>query len=261
MSQTLLNIDKYISGDSHRLFINLSLGCSSQCNYCYLPIEGLPLSSHSLGLNLIKAESLLELLENDSRFISGPNGTIISIGCFSECWDATIRSETIILIQGLLKYSNPIQFATKRRIDENDVKKITEHPKWNRQVVAYISSATITYWRDYEKGTTPPDFRFQSFKNCKSNGMNACLYIKPVLQGITIKDIEKYTSIVIAENVDVVVGDIFIEDQNQFHATPSPISDLLIVEHNSDCHYIKNSLSKVCNVYTNSTNHLLASIG
>lgn len=130
--------DLFISGDRSRLFLNLELGCSSSCSYCYLPTEGLQLGKRPVSSTARSPEDILDQLEADGRFVRGRDGTVLSIGCFSECWDSATRPKTIRLIQSLLAFDNWIQFATKREIRQDDLLPIIESPDWRRQVVAYL---------------------------------------------------------------------------------------------------------------------------
>lgn len=77
--------------DEKRLFINPSLGCSGKCKFCYLP---------KLGIDQIKRKTWEEILEllNDSNY-KLCSDTLITIGCFSECFDKVNKKETIKIIK------------------------------------------------------------------------------------------------------------------------------------------------------------------
>ena len=45
----------------------------------------------------------------------GKNGTLISFGCYSECWDEKNKPQTIKLIKYFLEKGNQIQVATKNQ--------------------------------------------------------------------------------------------------------------------------------------------------
>ena len=59
-----------------------------------------------------KAEELIEEIERAG--IS--RDTLITLGCFSECWDDNNKPETIKLIKYFLQKGNQIQLATKKEI-------------------------------------------------------------------------------------------------------------------------------------------------
>lgn len=247
-------LPEHIYGNSDRLFLNTELGCSSACTYCYLPTEGFQIGlkkndeSHRIDGNL-----LIQTLLKDSRTILGSNGTIFSIGCFSEAWDPKNRKTTIQIIKDLLKYGNPLQLATKRRVSTKDLHQITSSPDWNGQLSIYISSTTISHWQNYEPRTIPPEKRFESFASCRELGVDACLYLKPLLSGITIKDIAHYGEIMQTYKVPAVVGERFSTDRQ---VNTSPISKTLFVIHDNESIVMREKLSVYGHVFSKSEDAL-----
>jgi DNA repair photolyase len=240
---------KFIHGDSTRLFLNTELGCASACSYCYLPSEGLPINASVGETSRMSADDILALLETDRRVIKGENGTVFSIGCFSECWDSRNKKETIRLILGLLPRGNLIQIATKRQIRKEELSAVTASPSWNRQLHVYVSSASISKWEIFEKGTTPPNRRFRSFDVCKELGVRAYLYVKPVLPNVTVNDVFMFGAIMKQHQVAVVVGDQF---EKNVIGDKSPISDKLTVIRHLDVDRIREILRNYGEVHSNS---------
>lgn len=241
---------KHIFGDSNRLFLNLDLGCSSECSYCYLPSEAIQIGRNNLDLDSrISAQELHEHLCNDERFIHGPEGTLLSIGCYSETWDPRNRENTVQLIKRLLCHGNNIQLATKRKVDTTDTKTITEDEHWNKQLSIYISSTTLSHWKMYEKRTVPPNIRFSSFKSCADIGIPAVLYIKPVLPGITILDADLFGKIIQEYNIPCIVGDMFKESNG---GKVSPISKKLFVSEDDESRTLRGLLSTFGPVFATS---------
>lgn len=245
--------NKFIHGNSVRLFLNTELGCASSCSYCYLPSEGFPVNASPSETTQTTAKEILEYLSSDPRVITGEDGTIFSIGCFSECWDARNKSETISLIVGLLSFGNPIQLATKRKINFSDLELITNSPCWKNQLKIYISSATISSWHSHEKGTTRPDIRFKSFEACKQADIESFLYIKPVLPGLTIKDAAAYAALMDKYGIAAVVGDQFFENSEKITGSKSPISLNLTVAPINEAKELRDFLRSYGKVYENST--------
>lgn len=248
--------NKYIHGNSYRLFLNTELGCASSCSYCYLPSEGFPINASQSETTQTTAKDILDHLLLDPRLILGKKGTIFSIGCFSECWDSRNKQETISLVIGLLSFGNPIQIATKRQINFLDLKSIINSPYWKNQLKIYISSATISNWMTYEKGTTKPDVRFKSFEACKQANIESFLYIKPVLPGITIRDTLEYAALMKKHCIDAVVGDQFFENSESNVGAKSPISLNLTVIPINEANDLRNFLRSYGQVYKNSTETL-----
>lgn len=243
----------FISGTSDRLFLNLELGCGSSCSYCYLPGEGLATNNRPSASSKISPYELLRRLESDARFVPGRAGSILSIGCFSECWDSAGKSATVQLINSLLPYDNWVQFATKRQIVADDLITIVSDAHWNRQVVAYVSSATLTEWSTYERGTAPPQRRLSSFAACAKVGVAACLYVKPVLPGVTVNDADLYAGVIRDYGVPCVVGDLFTTAPAP---TSSAISRSLYIAPNDDVGELRHILSLSGEVFATSVEHL-----
>lgn len=83
----MINSGYLYASDEKRLFINTSLGCSSGCRFCYLS---------KLGFSNIKSKSWEEVLELLNKFdYRYTKDTLITIGCFSECFDEINKNETI----------------------------------------------------------------------------------------------------------------------------------------------------------------------
>lgn len=246
----MINTGYLFSTEKERLFINTSLGCTANCAYCYLPT--LKYSKGKKLDNYVTAEKILKDLENYKELELGRNGTLISFGCYSECWDERNKKETIKLIKYFLEKGNKIQLSTKKYIDYKELTDISKLIKFYGQLTIFISSATISYSDILENNTTPPEERFKSFLITKELNIPTILYIKPVLYNITIKDIDLYKEVIKKYNIkDVVVGSIiktngkgevapFVND-NSMHAEP--------IEQEKE---IISSLKEVCNVYTKS---------
>lgn len=188
------------------------------------------------------------MLNNNTSFQKGKDGTILSLGCYSECWDEINKEDTINLINILLAYQNPVQLATKKYISEDDFCKINlnkiKHPN---HLSIFISSSTITQFQKYEKGTIDPMLRFDSFKIQSKYHIPMYLYIKPVLENITITDIDLYIQIIKQYNIDAIVGELFTTQEGVI----APITEgkLYYENKNRDYDSIVKELSLYCKIY------------
>lgn len=192
--------------DEKRLFINPSLGCASKCKYCYLS---------KLGIESIKRktwEEILYLLNESDYKLS--KDTLITIGCFSECFDKLNKKETLKILKYFLKKGNQVQLSTKCYITYEDIKDIIPLIKYHGQLVIFVSSTTISEYKNYESGTEQLEQRFKTFDLINYN-IPVVLYMKPVLQNITIKDISEYKKLIIDKSIaNVVVGSLFTEEKS-----------------------------------------------
>ncbi|WP_160036561.1 hypothetical protein [Paenibacillus sp. An7] len=238
----------YLHGNEERIFVNTSLGCRASCSYCYLPRVGYTTGGNIERFNT--ARIVLNSLFNSNQFIEGKMGTIISIGCFSECWDIMNKMETIQIIEEVIEKGNPIQLATKRFIDYKEILHIATKLKWEGQLSIFISCASISNWGRVEKGTVSPRLRFKSFNIQDKLGIPCYLYMKPVLRDITILDIEKYLDVIKEYKIEAIVGSIFSTNSSEEKAPILP--GKLYYDKKSDEAVIKEYLSSVCNVYDTS---------
>lgn len=196
------------SKDDKRIFVNTCLGCTGKCSYCYLGKIGY--DNSSIVGEVRRAEELIEEIEQ----VGISRDTLITLGCFSECWDDNDKPETIKLIKYFLQKGNQIQISTKKEINVEEVREFESLIQYFGQFVVYVSSATISKWDTIEKGTDSPSKRFNSFKISKELNIPTVLYMKPVLKGITKQDIELYKEVIKKYGIrDVVVGSIFGEKE------------------------------------------------
>lgn len=198
------------SKDNKRIFVNTCLGCTGKCSYCYLGKMGY--DNSSIVGEVKKAEELIEEIERAG--IS--RDTLITLGCFSECWDDNNKPETIKLIKYFLEKGNQVQLSTKKEIKGEEVKEFGSLIEYLGQLVVFVSLATISKWDTIEKGTDSPSKRFNTFKISKELNIPTALYMKPVLKGITKQDIELYKDVIRKYGIkDVVVGSMFGEKETE----------------------------------------------
>lgn len=202
----------WVNGNQNRIFINTTIGCKARCVYCYLPEIGL-----SDNLQFSSVDSIINELESLQYFIKGPTGTVLSIGCYSECWADYNRSMTIELLKRLVEYGNYIQFATKKEIDTNDLLRLDNIATFKNQIGIFISTPTISNVNKLEKGTDPIERRLLPFKMTPAlRKLYLVLYIKPVISGITIKDLKFYDTFLGQNDIKCVVGSLLeITGDNQ----------------------------------------------
>ena len=85
--------------NNDRIVINTCLGCNGACSYCYLPRLGYNNKSNDLLVR--EASQIIKDIEESE--INIDEKTLITLGCFSECWDEKNRPQTIELIRYFLQ--------------------------------------------------------------------------------------------------------------------------------------------------------------
>ncbi len=133
--------------NKNRIFINTCLGCNGCCAYCYLPKIGYRNNTQSSEVRT--ANQVLEDIKNSGYNID--EKTLITLGCFSECWDEQNKPQTIELIRYFLSQGNQVQLSTKKRITLEEVMPFQELIQYLGQLVIFVSSASISRWESFEK--------------------------------------------------------------------------------------------------------------
>lgn len=143
--------------------------------------------------------------------------------------------------------------STKCKILKKELAEILPLIKYPGQLIIFVSSATISKHNIYEKNTTSISERFKTFEISKSTNIPVVLYIKPVLQNITINDIDLYKKYIEKYDIkDVVVGSIFSNKKSEETVHFSNKNELFYSKC-QDEELIISKLSKITNIYRRSS--------
>lgn len=241
---------KFVYGNKERIFVNTALGCRANCAYCYLP----DVKSENY-VNYISAEEAIRMVESDPFFRKGEEGTIISVGCYSECLDKDNAFKTKAILEHFLPMGNYIQLATKQEITQSIIDTIVDNRSYREQVCVYISLPTISGISLMERGTTPFQIRIDNIERCKSNGIITALYIKPFLERITVDDKDKYIDIVKKYNMPVIIGGFLsvcksasksdVGEDLLYEQEESPLYEKFVLEFGEMCTIYKHSIELI----------------
>ena len=245
----LLDTGYLYAKNPNRIFINTCLGCTGWCSYCYLPQIGYNNNSHSVPIRT--ASEILQDIQSNGYPISSK--TLVTLGCFSECWDDNNKPQTIELIRHFLSQGNQVQLSTKKQIHLSDILPFQDLIQYQGQLVIFVSSATISKHQTIEHNTDSPDSRFKTFDISRHLDIPTVLYMKPILQGITVQDIDLYRKVIQDYHIkDVVVGSIFKEHLTD-ETVPFSNKKQLFYNPVSDEIRIKNGLRDLCDIFSRST--------
>ncbi len=197
-----MDVNNFVYGDASRIFVNTDMGCKANCQYCYLPALNIV---H--GERKISAHQAIEIVENLEYYRSGKKGSIISVGCYSECMDEDNITDTIELVKHFIERDNFVQLATKKKIEKHFFGEIIQCANVERRLWIYVSLPVISNYHLIETGTDSPCERIKNFDVCKQYNINSALYIKPYLEGITNQDINQYSKLVSHYNIPAIVGE------------------------------------------------------
>lgn len=193
-----------VSGNKERLFINTALGCEAGCHYCYLPSIGINEVVREIDKTTLIKE--VEKREEEGTFRSGPEGTIISFGCFTECWNKDTKKLTMEMLCYCLNKGNFVQVATKEFIEEDDIAYLEGYMQYDNQLTINISLPVYYDAVQIEPYALHVEKRVENFKYNLKYAIDFVLYIKPVLENITIKNIDIYQKLIEKYSLKVIVG-------------------------------------------------------
>lgn len=200
-----MNIENLlVSGEQKRLFVNTGIGCEGGCKYCYLSHIGI--SDIARDIDKMDIVKEVEKREKCGKFIKGSKGTIVSFGCFTECWNENVRKLTLELLLYFINKGNYIQMATKEFIEQKDIEFLSKHLKFKNQLTINVSLPVYYKAKQIEPNTEDVNKRIENFRYNKHYGMDVVLYIKPVLENVTIENLDIYKNLINNYELKVIVG-------------------------------------------------------
>ena len=241
---------KLVYGNSNRIFLNVAIGCEANCSYCYLN----DLVEKECGVWQYSVHDVLEHLKGMENFRLGKMGTILSLGCYSECWSENNKKTTQKLICVLAESENPIQMATKKQIVLEDLLDIDSHLKYEGQLTIYVSIPTVSHSEEYEAGTDCVTKRISNFSlQYRLKKIKFAIYIRPVLENVTINDIEHYQQLMTQYNLPCIVGD-FLRKKTDGEWIANMVGEGHLEEEKvADVDFIMKELKQYGSVYRHST--------
>lgn len=240
-----------VSGNRERVFINTAIGCEAQCHYCYLPNIGIEKIDNNIDkLDIIEE---IEKREKMGEFIKGPSGTIVSFGCFTECWNKKTKDLTMQVLLYFFNKGNYIQIATKEYIEEKDIIFLCENLMYKNQLTINISLPVFYEAKQIEPNAEIVEKRIENFRYNEKYGIDIILYIKPVIENITIGNKDVYIKLIKQHKLKVVVGK-YLHGKKIKNSEQQMVGDSEMWQIDSEQHSkLKNDLQKITNVYENST--------
>ena len=119
-----------------RFFISPLIGCKGMCIYCYLTSEGI--KNGKIRKNSINIKEILKRIKDDTNYIEGEKGSIISIGAYCDIFplnEKELIDFSIDWIIESLKLNNPVQIISKNAISEDTIKKIASNIQFKNQLL------------------------------------------------------------------------------------------------------------------------------
>jgi DNA repair photolyase len=218
---------KYYNG---RFFLSPLLGCTGNCTYCYLPNE-------IENFNLVRKNKYdikyqLKEIVNDDNFVKGKNGSIISIGAYCDIFPLDNDDLTQITIEWIieaLKINNPVQIISKNVISIENIKQIFRNINYENQLLYSTTITTFKYHNLLEPNTSNPVERLNLLKKFKLLEVPTNVMIKPLLPGITNKEINEFVDF-FQNSVDYCVVGNLLSKNNKINEIIETITNKKLIE-------------------------------
>lgn len=162
-------------------------GCPFDCAYCYIPERG----QNAIPLSEAQIDEDIARVDEDPRFVRGPRGTRVSLGCDSEPFlDTNLRHTQRVLAYFALR-RNPIQIATKCPIPDRIIELAEQWPSTSPPVIVSSSITTVGLASKIERRAPTPIERAQNFDRLRMVAWIGVAIIKPLIAA-GIQDIDSF---------------------------------------------------------------------
>jgi len=192
-----------------RFFVSPILGCEGRCLYCYLIIN----NYKKPYANTFDIDDTIEYMKKHKDFVSGKNGTIISVGAWGDLFPSSneLRRHSIRWIKELLSLENPLQIMSKNELTDEEIDEITASIKYKNQLLYSTTIITFDFFGTIEKGLSDPFKRLLVLKKFAKKAVPINIMIKPFIPNITktemfIKELENMPEI------HCVVGKLYVDE-------------------------------------------------
>ena len=119
----------------------------------------------------------------DPRFQLGPNGTVLSLGCLTECLAPHSIKATLNFLNALGPMENPVQIATRWSPSSGDREQLIAALQCRRSAIFH----SMVEWGNHvlESGTPSARHRDHFISRISASGIPSILYIKPFIPNHT----------------------------------------------------------------------------
>jgi len=165
------------------LTIHTGFGCKFGCLYCYIwdmGFRGEPKAYPLSGLQLAYA------VASNPAVALGRNGTLLAYGSITEPFMDVSRERSFEYLASVAELlGNPIQLSTKAHLSPEDVSRLEELVGYGSFLVTIVS---LSMSRLLEPNAPSPDKRFETIRNLRRAGFHVCLFLRPILPGISLNE-------------------------------------------------------------------------
>ncbi len=183
------------------LTIHTGVGCGYGCVYCYIYDMGFPAKPRPYPLSGLE---LVYALSSNPYLVPGRHGTMLAFGSVTEPFQAETIDRSLEYLEATREWlGNPTQISTKTALSGRSFYRFVESVEDDIDVL--VSITTIKHWRLLEPGASPPLERIRFMRDLISTGINATLFLRPIIPGVTDKEARELVSLAASAGVKRVV--------------------------------------------------------
>lgn len=178
--------------------IHTGIGCSLGCIYCYVPDMGFEMKPRPYPLSPL--ELVYSLAINPYVF---PGYTLAAYGSVTEPFLPETMNKAIEYIRTVYKYLKlPSQVSTKIPLGSDTARRLREAEPG---LSILLTVVTIEKAKQLEPNAPSPIERLESVKELRKAGLHVTLFVRPIIPGITDKEIERIAAHAIEVGVNGAV--------------------------------------------------------
>ena len=164
--------------------IHTGIGCSLGCLYCYVPDMGFEMKPKPYPLSPL--ELVYSLAVNPYVF---PGYTLAAYGSVTEPFLSETMDKAIEYIKAVYEYLKlPSQVSTKIPLSSDTARKLK---KAEPRLSILLTVVTIEKAKQLEPNAPSPIKRLESVRELRKTGLHVTLFVRPIIPGITDKEIER----------------------------------------------------------------------
>lgn len=248
LEKGIIGENNHLFFNNGRLFINSELGCLSRCEYCYLNEIGLTTGKITSSID---ANTIIDTINLNPLNLWSPENNIVAFGCYSDPWGIPSKGKTIAIMQYLDALGYKVTISTKQFIRQSDLDCLGDIDR--RRFVFLISLPLPDSIALFEKGTSSLRQRIKSIEALLNNNFRVAVYIKPFIEGHTIRGFEALSNIFKTYKIPAILGRVFT-DNDQKNGQKAVVSNSVHLYEEDSEEYLrmKNALQEITTVYENS---------
>lgn len=210
---SLVNQLTWWSGDASRVVVSVGEKCSLGCRFCYVPSirSGKPPMILASTDQELLGSALYHSVINSSKFAPGLGGTRFLIGGLTEPFLPKNQKALDAFLTDLVesKATNLVHIAT-RSPDLPQIRTLDLLSKVDNLAVSISVSSFDT--GKFEKANLVK--RLATFTSLASDGFRLSIYLRPIIPGITLSEIDKLLDCFEQSKIrDIVIGNLYVDSQ------------------------------------------------